>query len=58
LSFYPFALAALLNFPTAAQQRGARVACWLDAALVRLSSAMGMWYFVLEPQLIQGSENW
>ncbi|MGB9578536.1 MAG: hypothetical protein ACPL3S_04625, partial [Halothiobacillaceae bacterium] len=58
LSFYPFALAALLNFPTAAQQRGARVAFWLDAALVTLSSAMGMWYFVLEPQLIQGSENW
>lgn len=58
LSFYPFALAALLTFPTTTQQRGARSAFWLDIALVSLSSAMGMWRFVLEPQLSQGSENW
>ncbi|MCS6883270.1 MAG: hypothetical protein RMK84_19540 [Oscillochloridaceae bacterium] len=42
LSFYPFALAALLTFPGAAQQRDARIAFWLDVALVTLSSAMGL----------------
>jgi diguanylate cyclase (GGDEF)-like protein/PAS domain S-box-containing protein len=55
--FYPLVLWGVLGLPTTPLDRHARVRFWLDAGVVVLSGAAGIWYFVVWPTFSYSQPN-
>ena len=50
--YYPFVLAAILHFPLSPRSRADRLRLGLDVAAVVTAGAIGIWYAVLQPELL------
>lgn len=57
LAFYPLVLWGFLAFPSARQDRSARLKFWLDAGTVLLAGWMLIWYFVIGPVAIDAAAS-
>ena len=55
--FFPLVLSGVLAYPAGPLDRGAHRRFWLDAGVVLLSGAAGVWYFVVWPVFGELSRN-
>ena len=55
--FFPLALAGVLSYPAERDDGAARMRFWLDAGVVMLSGAAGIWYFVVWPMVGRSAQD-
>jgi len=53
ISFYPLALLGLLTLPSAPLKSTERLRVLLDLAIIMITSAMAVWYFIISPTAAQ-----